>query len=154
MLQAQVSAKRRELFEKNNIISTEKMLQTARHYNIPYIIHISSSGVTSSVNDDYTITKEKQENMVIESGIKHCILRPTLLFGWFDKKLLGWLSRFMGKKPVFPIPVNGKFIRQPLYVKDLCEVIIKCMENKPKNTIYNLTIFNFSIVLPMVTVAK
>ena len=25
------------------------------------------------------------------------MLRPTLMFGWFDQKHLGWLSRFMAK---------------------------------------------------------
>ena len=36
------------------------------------------------------------------------ILRPTLMFGWFDRKHLGWLARFMQKAPVFPIHVPGK----------------------------------------------
>jgi len=31
------------------------------------------------------------------------------MFGWFDRKHLGWLSRFMKKVPVFPIPGHGHY---------------------------------------------
>ena len=40
----------------------------------------------------------------------------TLMFGWFEN--MGWLALFMKKMPIFPIPGNGNFIRQPLFVKD------------------------------------
>ncbi len=70
--------------------------------------------------DDYTETKKAQEALVSASGIKQVILRPTLMFGWFDRKHVGWLARFMQKVPVFPIPGNGKFLRQPLYAGDFC----------------------------------
>jgi nucleoside-diphosphate-sugar epimerase len=61
------------------------------------------------------------------------------MFGWFDRKHLGWLSRFMKKMPFFPIPGNGKFMRQPLYVGDFCNVIISCIEKKITSGIYNIT---------------
>ncbi|OGJ46962.1 NAD-dependent dehydratase [Candidatus Peregrinibacteria bacterium RIFOXYA12_FULL_33_12] len=139
MLQAQITAKNKELFIKNNIVSTEKIIKTAKKYNIPYILHISSSVVISVAKDNYTNTKKIQENLIIKSGIKYCILRPTLMFGWFDRKHLGWLSRFMKKIPIFPIPGNGKYLRQPLYVKDFCNIIIKALEERPLNEIYNIT---------------
>lgn len=65
------------------------------------------------------------------SGLPHCVVRPTLMFGWFDPKHLGWLSRFMEKTPVFPIPGDGRFLRQPLYVVDFCRVLIWCAEHAP-----------------------
>jgi nucleoside-diphosphate-sugar epimerase len=61
------------------------------------------------------------------------------MFGWFDRKHLGWLSRFMKKMLIFPIPGNGKFMRQPLYVGDFCNVIISCMENEMSEGIFNIT---------------
>jgi len=77
-----------------------------------------------------------------ENGIriwyKNVVLRPTLMFGWFDRKHLGWLSRFMKKVPIFPIPGDGKYIRQPLYVKDFCNIIIDCIQTR-KEGIYDIT---------------
>lgn len=139
MLQAQITSKFTEPFVRNNITSTELILNEARKHQIPYIVHVSSSVVISVADDDYTRTKTAQEKLVVESGIRHCVLRPTLMFGWFDRKHLGWLSRFMKYTPVFPIPGDGKFMRQPLYVRDFCRVIIACMERQPEGAIYNVT---------------
>jgi nucleoside-diphosphate-sugar epimerase len=61
------------------------------------------------------------------------------MFGWFDRKHLGWLSRFMKKVPVFPVPGHGRYMRQPLYVGDFCEVIISCIENRDINGVYNIS---------------
>lgn len=139
MLQAQIGGLTIEPFIRNNITSTEKVLNAAKKYNTPYIVHISSSVLESEADDFYTQTKEEQENLIINSGIAHCILRPTLMFGWFDRKHLGWLSRFMKKVPVFPIPSHGRFMRQPLYVGDFCNIIISAMHKQPENEIYNIT---------------
>lgn len=139
MLQAQIGAKTSAPFIENNINSTRYVLDAAGEYNIPYIVHISSSVVESVADDDYTKTKKDQEDMVAASDINHCVLRPTLMFGWFDRKHLGWLSRFMKRIPVFPIPGDGKYMRQPLYVKDFCNIIISCIEMQPKKETYNIT---------------
>ncbi len=139
MLQAQIGGLTVEPFIRNNVTSTEKIIHSAKQYNVPYIVHISSSVLESEANDFYTQTKEQQENLIIHSGIAHCILRPTLMFGWFDRKHLGWLSRFMAKIPIFPIPSHGRFMRQPLYVGDFCNIIISAMHKQPENEIYNIT---------------
>ncbi len=138
MLQAQITGKKMSLFVRNNIESTERILEALHQHHVPYIIHISSSVVNSVADDDYTNTKKRQEKLVSRCGIKHCILRPTLMFGWFDPKHLGWLSRFMTWVPIFPIPGHGRYMRQPLYNKDFCQMIIHCMENKPENAIYDI----------------
>ena len=61
------------------------------------------------------------------------------MFGWFDRKHLGWLYRFMKKIPFFPIPGKGKFKRQPLFVGDFCKIIVKSLENKSISGIYNIS---------------
>ena len=139
MLQAQIGAPTLEPFTRNNVTSTKKILAVIKKYNIPYLVHISSSVVNSVADDFYTNTKKEQEELVLASGIPYCVLRPTLMFGWFDRKHLGWLSRFMEKVPAFPIPGHGRYMRQPLYEKDFCNIIISAMQNQPKNKIYNIT---------------
>ena len=71
-----------------------------KHQPVP----ISSSVVESAADDYYTQTQKTQEKMVLDSGISCPVLRPTLMFGWFDRKHLGWLSRFMKKMPVWTSP--------------------------------------------------
>ena len=139
MLQAQIGSKNIQDFRLNNIDSTNNILDTMRSFNVPYLVHISSSVVESVADDYYTNTKKEQEQCVVNSGIDSVILRPTLMFGWFDRKHLGWLSNFMKKVPVFPIPGNGRYMRQPLYVKDFCDIILSCIDKKPVGKAYNIT---------------
>ena len=137
-LHAQITGKQAEIFVRNNIDATRVVLDAVKRHAVPYLVHISSSVVNSVANDDYTNTKKAQEKLVVESGIRHCVLRPTLMFGWFDPKHLGWLSRFMAKTPVFPIPGDGKYMRQPLYERDFCRCIVKCIEAQPDGKVYDV----------------
>lgn len=137
-LHAQITGKYPALFERNNIDATRRVLAAARAAAVPYLVHISSSVVNSVADDAYTNTKKAQERLVAESGLRHCILRPTLMFGWFDPKHLGWLSRFMARTPVFPIPGDGRYMRQPLYERDFCRCIAKCIEDKPDGASYDI----------------
>lgn len=139
MLQAQIGGTDYSDFVDNNVTSTELILDQVRKKEIPRLVHISSSVVESVADDFYTRSKTEQEKIVLDSGIDCPILRPTLMFGWFDRKHLGWLSRFMQKVPVFPVPGHGRYMRQPLYVGDFCEVIISCIENRDINGIFNIS---------------
>lgn len=137
-LHAQITGKHAAEFVRNNVKATAHVLDAAHAAEVPYLVHVSSSVVNSVADDDYTRTKQAQEQLVVESGLRHCILRPTLMFGWFDPKHLGWLSRFMARTPVFPIPGNGRYLRQPLYERDFCRCIIRCLETRPDGAVYDI----------------
>lgn len=139
MLQAQIGGIDYLEFARNNIDSSRLVLEAIKHHKVPYLVHISSSVVESVADDFYTRSKIAQEKLVLESGVPCPVLRPTLMFGWFDRKHLGWLSRFMKQVPVFPIPGHGRYMRQPLYVGDFCNVIISCMEKRLRDGIFNIT---------------
>lgn len=139
MLQAQIGGNDYQEFVRNNVDSTRLILDTVKANKLPYLVHISSSVVVSLADDFYTKTKKEQERLVLESGISCPVLRPTLMFGWFDRKHLGWLSRFMKKVPVFPVPGDGRYMRQPLYVGDFCNIIISCIENRIQGGVYNIS---------------
>lgn len=139
MLQAQIGAPTIEPFIRNNITSTKNILEVIERFQIPYLVHVSSSVVNSKADDFYTNTKKEQEALVMASSVPKTILRPTLMFGWFDRKHLGWLSRFMERVPFFPIPGHGRYMRQPLYEKDFCNIIISAMEMRKHNEIFNIT---------------
>lgn len=139
MLQAQIGGTDYNQFVRNNIDATKRVIEAIKAHDIRHLVHVSSSVVQSSSNDFYTETKKAQETLVIESGIPCAVLRPTLMFGWFDRKHLGWLSRFMKRVPVFPIPGNGSYIRQPLYVGDFAKIIISCIEQNITSGIYDIS---------------
>jgi nucleoside-diphosphate-sugar epimerase len=139
MLQAQIGHPHAGPFVRNNITATKRILASIRQHKVPFTIHVSSSVVESVADDHYTNTKRDQEKLVLASGLPIVVLRPTLMFGWFDRKHLGWLARFMKRTPVFPIPGHGRYSRQPLYVGDFCRIILSCIQNRPDALIYNIS---------------
>lgn len=139
MLQAEIGNTDPSQFERNNIQATRVVLQQLHQANVSRLVHISSSVVNSVSNDLYTTSKRRQEQMVREDWPSAVILRPTLMFGWFDRKHLGWLARFLKKSPVFPIPGSGRFTRQPLFVQDFCSVIVSCLEHAEIKGAYDIT---------------
>ena len=139
MLQAEIGNTDASAFERNNILSTRVVLEELNRARVGRLVHISSSVVNSVASDLYTTTKRRQEEIVVAQWPGVVVLRPTLMFGWFDRKHLGWLARFMQKLPLFPIPGSGRFIRQPLYVGDFCRVIQSCLEHPQLQGCYDIT---------------
>jgi nucleoside-diphosphate-sugar epimerase len=137
MLHAQIGGIVAEEFLRNNVTATENVLDS-----VPrgvYLVHVSSSVIESSANDDYSKSKARQEELVVNSGLPYAVLRPTLMFGWFDRKHLGWLAQFMSQVPIFPIPGHGEYMRQPLYAGDFSEIIIACILQRPRSQSFNIS---------------
>ncbi len=137
-LHAQITGATWEPFDRNNVEATRLVLARITDARIPYLVHVSSSVVNSVADDNYTRSKKAQEKLVTESAIKHCVLRPTLMYGWFDPKHLGYLGRLMARVPVLPIPGHGRYMRQPLYALDFCRAIEVCMDRQPDGNVYDL----------------
>ena len=136
---AQISALEEKPFLDNNIRATEHVISAALRHAVPNVVHISSSVVNSLARDFYTESKKQQEDLALNSGLSVCVLRPTLMFGWFDRKHLGWLSRFMARAPVFPVPGDGRYFRQPLFVGDFCDIVIACIEKPMPGKCFNIS---------------
>jgi nucleoside-diphosphate-sugar epimerase len=126
-------------FTRNNLLATERLLEAVAARGGCHLVHISSSVVNSAAVDWYTETKKAQEAMVLASGNPVVVLRPTLMFGWFDRKHLGWLARFMRRVPVFPIPGSGRYTRQPLYAGDFCQIIMACLDRRLSGGAFNIS---------------
>lgn len=142
LLAAQIKAKTYEPFKKNNIDSTKNVLIAAKKYNIKKIIHFSTAAVLSVRKDDYAKTKKVAEDAVVSSGLIYTVIRPSMMFGPLDDKNIGWLIKFSTWVPVFPIPGDGKYPRQPIYIDDICQLIIawakEMQKGKLKNKIFSI----------------
>ena len=102
ILHAQIGGLYHDEYVRNNVTASERLMEAAVRAKVPYAVSISSSVVNSMAVDNYTESKKAQEALLLAGhGIPHIVLRPTLMFGWFDRKHVGWLARFMQKTPVF-----------------------------------------------------
>lgn len=137
-LSAQISSPSYEDFHRNNVLSTEHLIEADKIAGINKIIHFSSAAVLSIRRDDYAESKLEGEEMVKRSGLEYCILQPSLMYGPTDDKNIGYLINFAKKLPCFPIPGHGKWPRQPIYIDDICYLVISIMENFPRNKVYSV----------------
>ncbi len=137
-LKAQIAAKDTAKFEQNNVRAQEQILDACRAHAVPHLVHLSTSAVLSVARDGYSDSKRHAEQRVHGSGVPHTILRPALMYGPFDVKHLGFIAGVMERTPLLPIPGSGRFLRQPLYVGDLCRVILRCLDTGPSGAAHNL----------------
>lgn len=137
-LKAQIASLDPELFRRNNVRAEERVIAACLAHGVPHLLHVSSSVVLSVVHDPYSDSKRDAEARVRASGVPHTILRPPLMYGPFDVKHLGFIGGLMERTPLLPIPGSGRFLRQPLFVADLCAVILRCLDRGPSGTAHNL----------------
>lgn len=137
-LAAQISSPSYEAFHRNNVLATENLIEATRAAKINRIIHFSSAAVLSIRKDDYAKSKLEGEEIVKKSGVEYCILQPSLMYGPTDDKNIGYLINFASRLPCFPIPGHGKWPRQPIYIDDICYLVISIMENFLHNKVYSI----------------
>jgi nucleoside-diphosphate-sugar epimerase len=44
----------------------------------------------------------------------------------------------MARTPVFPIPGDGRYLRQPLYERDFCRCLAVCIARRPEGAVYDI----------------
>jgi nucleoside-diphosphate-sugar epimerase len=137
-LEAQISSPEYDPFYRNNILATKNVIEAARKAGVKKFIHFSSAAVLSIRKDDYAKTKLEGEELVRNSGLEYCILQPSIMYGPTDDKNIGFLINFAKRIPMFPIPGHGKWPRQPIYIDDMCFLIISIMNNFPHNKVYSI----------------
>ena len=131
MLQAQIGGKDEKQFLRNNVVVDRKAsLPRAPAGSSPYVVHVSSSVVNSVVKDWYTETKRAQEELVVGERLPHCDLRPTLMFGWFDRKHLGGSPDSCARRRCSRFPGTDASLRQPLYERRFCEIVLACLAQR------------------------
>ncbi len=92
------------------------------------IVFISSVSVLTQTGA-YAHSKIVCENMIRESNSPYMILRPSLLYGDYDRGNLYALQRKLRWLPIIPSPPIEHKI-QPVHMKDLASFILEIIKNE------------------------
>jgi NADH dehydrogenase len=109
-----------------NITGTGNLLDVCAEAGVDKFIFLSSFDVMNN-DSAYANSKRQAEQMLKESSLRHCIIRPSLVYGEGDRSIYA-LGRMIHKRPVVFVPGNGEYKRRPLYVSDLCRAVISLKE--------------------------
>ena len=144
---------KKEEFFRINALGTKNVLNAAREAGVKRIIHLSSAGVLGSVRKNeladenyplnpkniYDETKLDGENIALrfaEKGMDIVVVRPGWIYGPEDRRTFK-LIRAIAKKR-FILVSKGKTWQTPVYIDDVIQGVLLCLEKGIKGEIYHL----------------
>ena len=100
------------------------LFEAARAAGVRRVVHVSITNPSESSPLEYFSGKAVLERRLVESGLSHAILRPTVLFGREDILInnIAWALRNL---PVFGVFGDGQYKLQPIYVDDLAALAVE-----------------------------
>ena len=114
--------------------NTRKLVNAARAAGVKRVVHISIANPSADSHLPYYWGKAANEKTVIESGLSHAILRPTVLVGNEDI-LINNIAFLLRRFPIFFIPGDGSYGIQPIYVEDLADLAVEAVYRTDNYTI-------------------
>ncbi len=118
-----------------NVMGTKNLIDACLKNGVKRIIHISSLDATLNNPNIYGKTKADAEDEIIKSRIDYVILRPALIYGK-DSKNVNVLAKIVKTFPVIPVIGDGSCKLQPVYIDDVCDIIVKLISSDIKNKTY------------------
>ena len=125
-----------------NVVGSQNLIDGCRMNGVNRIIYL---GTQSDNTGAYATTKKEAERLLLESGLDVTVIRPSLVYGPGGRGLVHAMSEFIRKSPVIPIVGSGKYMMRPIYVSDVTQAIVRCIERSPAGTEYNIS---GSVTLP------
>ncbi|MBI5575526.1 MAG: complex I NDUFA9 subunit family protein [Deltaproteobacteria bacterium] len=107
-------------FERLHVAATRNVVDAARRWNLSRIVHMSALGAKAGGTTGYFDSKGRAEEYVRRSGLSWTILRPSVIFGPGDQ-FINELARLLRIAPFLPVPGNGEYLMQPVFVGDVAK---------------------------------
>jgi len=142
-----------QTFELVHHTGPARLARCARQAGVNRFVHISAIGADPRSSSVYARTKAAGEQAVRDAFPTVTILRPSVVFGPEDQ----FFNRFATMatiSPVLPLIGGGETRFQPVYVGDVADAVVQCLEDPATaGRIYELggpKIYTFREVLELV----
>jgi len=119
---------RSQTFELLHHTGPAQLARFAREAGVERFVHISAIGADSRSSSAYARTKAAGEQAVRDAFPTVTILRPSVVFGPEDQ----FFNRFAAMamiSPVLPLIGGGETRFQPVYVGDVADAVVGCLED-------------------------
>lgn len=115
-------------FENTHFEVVKYLVELSRRSGIGRFLQVSALGTGPDAETRYFQTKYRAEELLKDSGLNITIFRPSIIYGRGDEfinMIVGFLNRFS----LMPLIGKGRYRLQPVYVDDLCEVILRSVDD-------------------------
>lgn len=120
-----------------NVEGTKNVVASCKKNHIKKLVHLSSVAALygkEHSNYSYSFTKKEAEDVVLKSGLKAIILRPSLIYG--EGSRLTNIIRMVRLLPIVALPRHmlNKQLQQPVFVGDVVDAIITSLKTDKLKT--------------------
>ena len=142
------------LFYKDNVQSTQNVLEAMKKYNIPKLVHVSTPSIYFNYSDQrevkesdiseqfvnaYAKTKYEAEQLVLASAFHVTVIRPRGIFGEYDTVLIPRLEK-IAQRGFLPIVKNKNALIDVTYVGNVVYAMyLMAIKSIPSKNIFNIT---------------
>jgi NADH dehydrogenase len=117
-------------FDAVHHLGTRNVVEAAKNIRVKRFVQMSALGVRADGVSRYQNSKWKGEEVVRQSGLPYCILRPSLIFGPGDG-FVTQMMETMRKAPLFrPVPGKGNGRYRPVFVGDVSACFVIALTNQ------------------------
>ena len=124
-----IAETRTKTFQKTVIEGTARVVSAARQAGVKKIIYLSALGTAEHTESEYYRSKWAAEQAVINSGLDYTIFRPSIIYGVGDK-FINKIAGMVRSLPVIPVIGDGLYRLQPVYVEELCAVMVMAADRE------------------------
>jgi uncharacterized protein YbjT (DUF2867 family) len=117
-----------QTFERVHHLGPARLARLAREAGVERLVHLSAIGADPRSTSAYARTKAAGEAAVRDAFPTATILRPSIVFGPEDQ----FFNRFAAIamiSPVLPLIGGGQTRFQPVYVGDVADAVLKCLDD-------------------------
>lgn len=120
-------------FEKA-IANTLALVEAAKQAGARRIVHVSITNPDADSPLPYFRGKAQVEDLIKDSGLSYAFLRPAVIYGP-EGILINNIAWMMRRFPFLPVPGDGEYKLQPIFVEDLAKLAVEAGSKQENQTI-------------------
>ena len=123
--------------EELNAVATWRMVQAAHRAGVEHFVFFSAQSASAHNRTRFMRAKALAERAVAESGVRHTIFAPSIIYAPGDVFLT--LLERMALLPVVPISGSGRALFQPIWARDVADCVMAALERPDGAERYELS---------------
>ncbi len=113
-------------FDHVHVDLPQKLVRACQAASVRRVVHVSALGAAPDAPSLYLRSKAKGEAVLATSGLDHTIVRPSVVFGMYDR-FLNLFARLQELFPVMPLAcADARF--QPVWVQDVANAVVRLLQ--------------------------
>jgi uncharacterized protein YbjT (DUF2867 family) len=110
-------------FERVHVALPQSIVAACKAGGVKRVVQMSSLGAALDAPSQYLRSKERGEQVFLQSGLHVSILRPSVVFGEGDK-LLNVFAGLLQSFPIVPLASSSAQF-QPVWVEDVAQAVVQ-----------------------------